>query len=288
MDTISAGATVAFAMECAERGLVPEADLRFGNARAMLALLCRIAARDGLGDLLAEGTRAAARRIGGDAPDFAPHVKGLELPGYEPRALQTMALGFAVGSRGADHNRSGAYEADFSSHADRLQGSAESARLAVETEDRAALIDSLILCKFLRGVFSDLYAESAELLQAVTGWDVTGTELRRTAERIVTAKKLFNVREGWTAAEDTLPRRMLTEGLPAGLGPGASLPAERLREMIAAYYRERGWSSDGYVPTEQLDQLSLTDLTAAIGIQTRNARTAAGSVPLSPASGERG
>ena len=92
-----------------------------------------------------------------------------------------MALGFAVGSRGADHNRSGAYEVDFSTKADRLHGTPEAARLAVETEDRAALIDSLILCKFLRGVFTDLYAESAELLRQVTGWDVTADELRLTA-----------------------------------------------------------------------------------------------------------
>src|SRR5204862_3575442 len=127
--------------------------LRFGAGDGLLDLLPRIARREpGLGDLLAEGTRRAAERIGGNAADFAPHVKGLELPGYEPRALQTMALGLAVGSRGADHNRSGAYEADFSARTDRLHGSADSALLAVDTEDRAALIDSLILCKFLRGV----------------------------------------------------------------------------------------------------------------------------------------
>src|SRR5206468_7357514 len=109
---------------------------------------------------------------------------GLELPGYEPRALQAMALGFAVGSRGADHNRSGAYEIDFSNQSDRLHGSPETARLAVETEDRAALIDSLILCKFLRGVFSDLYAESADLLARATGWAVTADELRTVAQRL--------------------------------------------------------------------------------------------------------
>src|SRR5437879_11627413 len=126
-----------------------------------------------------------------------------------------MALGLAVGSRGADHNRSGAYEADFSARADRHRGTPEAAALAVETEDRAALIDSLILCKFLRGVFTDLYAESADLLRRVTGWDVTADELRTAAKRIVTAKKLFNQREGWTAAEDTLPRRFLSEGLQA-------------------------------------------------------------------------
>ncbi len=159
LDTISAGASIAFAMECAEHGLLHEPDLRFGNGSALLALLKRIAWREGLGDLLAEGTRRAAAVIGGTAPDLAPHVKGLELPGYEPRALQTMALGFAVGSRGADHNRSGAYEVDFSARADRLHGSPEAAVLAVDTEDRAALLDSLILCKFLRGVFTDLYAE---------------------------------------------------------------------------------------------------------------------------------
>jgi aldehyde:ferredoxin oxidoreductase len=261
LDTISAGATVAFAMECAEKGLLEAPRLRFGDGRALLDLLERIGARDGIGDLLAEGTRVAAERIGGKAPDFAPHVKGLEIPGYDPRALQTMALGFAVGSRGADHNRSGAYEADFSARADRLHGTAESAGLAVETEDRAALIDSLILCKFLRGVFADLFAESAELFGLVTGWEVTGTELRRTAERIVTAKKLFNVREGWTAAEDTLPKRMLSEGLPAGIGPGAWLPAERLHEMVAAYYRERRWTPDGQVPEGVSSALGLDELT---------------------------
>ncbi|HJZ93033.1 MAG TPA: aldehyde ferredoxin oxidoreductase family protein [Gemmataceae bacterium] len=259
MDTISAGATVAFAMECAERGLINAPDLRFGNASALLEALEQIASRRGIGNLLAEGTRAAAVRLGGEAPDFAPHVKGLEIPGYEPRALQTMALGFAVGSRGADHNRSGAYEADFSERADRLHGSADSARLAVETEDRAALIDSLILCKFLRGVFASLFDESADLLGRVTGWDVTGDELRETSRRIVTLKKLFNIREGWTPAEDTLPKRMLSEGLPSAAGPGASLPAKRLREMVAAYYRERGWDERGDVPARQIDELGLSE-----------------------------
>jgi aldehyde:ferredoxin oxidoreductase len=222
----------------------------------LLSLLPRIARRaDPLADLLAEGTRRAAERIGGAAPDFAPHVKGLELPGYEPRTLQTMALGFAVGTRGADHNRSGAYEADFSARADRLHGTPAAAALAVETEDRAALIDSLILCKFLRGVFTDLYAESADLLRRVTGWDVTADELRATAQRIVTAKKLYNQREGWTAAEDTLPKRFLSEGLPTGSDCEATLPRERLRAMVAAYYTARGWDADGRVPAAMADQV---------------------------------
>jgi aldehyde:ferredoxin oxidoreductase len=261
LDTISAGATVAFATECAERGLLAADGLRFGSATMLVEMLPRIAHRaDDLSDLLAEGTRRVAERIGGDAPGFAPHVKGLELPGYEPRTLQTMALGFAVGSRGADHNRSGAYEADFSAHADRLHGTPAAAALAVATEDRAALIDSLILCKFLRGVFDDLYAESAELLNRVTGWGVTADELRTAAQRIVVAKKLYNQREGWTAAEDTLPQRILSEGLPAGGERVARLPRERLRAMVRAYYAAREWDSEGRVPKELTIRLRLTDL----------------------------
>ena len=261
LDTISVGATVAFAMECSERGLLEADGLRFGDGEALLALLPRISRReDSLSDLLAEGTRRAAARIGGDAPDFAPHVKGLELPGYEPRTLQTMALGFAVGSRGADHNRSGAYELDFSAKTDRFHGSPEAAALAVDTEDRAALIDSMILCKFLRGVFTDFFAESADLLRIVTGWDITAEELRTTARRIVTAKKLYNVREGWSNSEDTLPRRFLSEGLSTGVATEATLTVERLQTMIDAYYSARGWNADGQVSESQIGELQLTDL----------------------------
>lgn len=159
LDTISAGGTIAFAMECRERGYLPEAP-EFGDAAGLLDLLGDIALRRGLGDLLAEGSRLAAERIGGDAPAFAPQVKGLELPGYEPRALQTLALGLAVGTRGADHNKSGAYELDFGGEVSRLHGDERSAALAVEPEDRAALLDSLILCKFLRAAMPDLWSES--------------------------------------------------------------------------------------------------------------------------------
>jgi aldehyde:ferredoxin oxidoreductase len=260
LDTISTGATIAFAMECGERGLLSAPELRFGNGNVLPMLVEQIGTRKGLGMLLAEGSRRAAETIGGDARRFAPHVKGMELPGYEPRALQTMALGFAVGTRGADHNRSGAYEADFSARADRLHGSPEAARLAVETEDRAAVMDSLILCKFLRGVFTDLYTEGADLLRRVTSWDVEAEELRQIAQRIVTAKKLYNIREGWTASEDTLPERFLSQALPTGTSREAVLPRTRLQEMIQAYYSARGWSADGRVPDETVVQLQLTDL----------------------------
>jgi aldehyde:ferredoxin oxidoreductase len=205
IDTISTGGTIAFAMECVEQGLLDEPWLTFGSGDAMLHAIELIGRREGLGDLLAEGSRFAANEIGQGSIAFAPQVKGLEIPGYEPRALQTMALGFAVGARGADHNRSGAYDVDFSDKVDRRNATLDNVRHAIDTEDKAALMDSLILCKFLRRVFDDFYVESAGMLRAVTGWDVTADELHETAKRIVSAKRQFNLLAGWTPDEDTLP-----------------------------------------------------------------------------------
>ncbi len=239
LDTISAGGTIAFAMECVERGWLNQPWLKFGSAEALLRAIEMIAAREGIGDLLAEGSRCAAAVIGHNSIAIAPQVKGLEIPGYEPRALQTMALGFAVGPRGADHNRSGAYEIDFSEKVDRRHVTIDAVRHAIETEDKAALMDSLILCKFLRGVFTDFYAESAQMLRSVTGWDATAEELRETARRIVSAKRQFNLLAGWTPAEDTLPDRFLSTPLPND--PAASLSRERLDALVAEYHRQRAW-----------------------------------------------
>ena len=257
LDTISAGGTIAWAMECAEQGLIDAPWLRFGDAGALLRALDEIGARRALGDLLAEGSRRASAEVGGEAQSLAVHVKGLELPGYEPRTLQAMALGMAVNPRGADHNRSGAYEADLAGGHDRLAGSAAHAAAAIVTEDRAAIMDSLILCKFLRGVFADPFPEWAALLGAVTGWDVDGAELERTAVRIVLAKRLFNLREGWTCEEDWLPERFLTETLELESGRIAALTPEQLHTMIDAYYGGRGLDGDGLPDADRLEALSL-------------------------------
>jgi aldehyde:ferredoxin oxidoreductase len=255
IDTISAGGTIAFAMECAERGHIEEPWLRFGDGAALMRALRSIVSggrstdlspcHRNLGWLLSEGSRRMALAVGHDSIAFAPQVKGLEIPGYDPRGLQTMALGFAVGSRGADHNRSGAYEVDFSEAVDRRNVNVEAVPLAIETEDKAALMDSLILCKFLRGVFTDFFAEAAEMLRLVTGWDVTPDELRKTAARIVTAKKQFNIRAGWTPAEDTLPDRILHEALPDDAR--AQLAPERLATLVEVYNLARGWTPEGWL-----------------------------------------
>ncbi len=239
IDTISVGGTIAFAMECVERGWLDEPWLTFGSGEALLRAIELVGRREGVGDLLAEGSRRAAQAIGHDSIAFAPQVKGLEIPGYEPRALQTMALGFAVGTRGADHNRSGAYEVDFSDNVDRKRVTVDSVRHAIDTEDKAALMDSLIFCKFLRGVFEDFYAEAADVLHLVTGWNTTAAELHQTAKRIVHAKQQFNLFAGWTPAEDTLPDRFLQSPLPND--PAAALSREQLEAVVGEYHRQRGW-----------------------------------------------
>lgn len=240
LDTISTGGTIAFAMECVERGWLDETWLKFGSGDALLRAIDLIGSRQGLGNMLAEGSRHAAHAIGHNSIAIAPQVKGLEIPGYEPRALQTMALGFAVGARGADHNRSGAYEVDFSDKVDRRRVTLDAVRYAIETEDKAAIMDSLIICKFLRGVLDDFYSETAAMLHHITGWDVTASELHETAKRIVAIKRQFNLLAGWTPAEDTLPERFLSVPLPND--PAASLSRERLDALVTEYHRQRGWS----------------------------------------------
>ena len=256
IDTISTGGTISFAMECVERGLLDLPWLTFGDGTALLRAIDLIGQRDGVGDWLAEGSRRLADRLGGDSARFAPHVKGLEIPGYEPRALQTMALGFAVGSRGADHNRSGAYEVDFSERVNRYALTSQSVPLAIETENAATIMDSMILCKFLRRVFTEFFQSAAEMLEVTTGWDVSAEELVATANRIVSAKKLFNIRAGWTPQEDSLPDRFLQE--PQQDNSEARLSPEQLRVAVRRYNELRGWNADGAITSGRADNLGLS------------------------------
>ena len=265
MDTISAGATIAWAMECFDRGVLTHqetggTELRFGDEDAVMSGLRLIAQRDGLGDLLADGSRAASQVVGKGSGDWAMQVKGLEMPGYEPRSLKTMALGLAVSTRGACHNRSSAYEADFSSRVDRLSVDERRGRITKEGEDFSAVLDSLIWCKFLRKAFDDFYDESAAIYEHVTGWPMTPDQLKQAGERINNLKKLFNIREGWVRSDDTLPPRVLQEKLPTGVARGVGLSREDLDMMIGGYYQARGWTEDGQVPDSKARELGLADL----------------------------
>ena len=265
IDTISAGATIAWAMECFQKGIITPRDtdgidLRFGNQEALMSSLRLIAERRGLGDMLAEGSRRTSRTVGQGSADWAMQVKGLEMPGYEPRSLKTMALGLAVSTRGACHNRSSAYETDFSSRVDRLKADEQRGRITMEGEDFSAVLDSLIWCKFLRKAFDDLYTESAVIYEHVTGWPMTADDLKKAGERINNLKKLFNIREGWTRGDDNLPPRALQEKLPTGVAEGTGLTEEELDLMIDSYYRARGWDEDGNIPDDKLRELGLPDL----------------------------
>ena len=267
MDTISAGVTIAWAMECTERGLLTPQDagglrLRFGDGDALLEALEMIASREGLGDLLAEGTRRASARLGQGSEAWAMHVKGLEMPGYEPRSLQTMALGLAVSTRGACHNRSSAYEADFSAEVDRLRADERRGAIAMRTEDFSAVLDSMIWCKFLRKAFTDFWGESAQAYEWVTGVPTTPEDMRRAGERINNMKKLFNIREGATRADDTLPARVLDEPLADGVAAGVRLTRGDLDMMITSYYRARGWTEEGMIPEGKLEELGIEGLLA--------------------------
>ncbi|MDO8688531.1 MAG: aldehyde ferredoxin oxidoreductase family protein [Dehalococcoidia bacterium] len=269
LDTISTGVTIAWAMECFEKGLLTRKDtdgldLSFGNGAAVAEMVDRISRREGLGDLLAEGTRLAAEKLGGGSEHWAMHSKGLELPGYEPRSLKTMALGYAVGARGGCHNRSPSYEVDMSSKVDRLKSELGRGAMNRDQEDFAAVLDSLSLCKFLRKCFTDFYPEAANIYGLATGIEMNAQELRLAGTRICNAKKAFNILQGWRRDMDWLPGRTMSEPLPDGPGAGVRLTPEELTMMVGDYYESRGWTSQGLIPKEILEQLGLADLWPAL------------------------
>lgn len=253
LDTISTGGTIAFLMQCQGCGLLPDEivsswpDFQFGHGPSLTRLIHEIVSDQP--SLLAQwarlGSRQAAGRIGGGSLQFAAQVKGMEMPGYHPGRLHAMALGMAVGCRGADHNRSGAYEVDFR---EAITDVAKIAAAVIETENKAAVMDSMILCKFIRGVFSDFYEESAAMLQAVTGLHYTSDTLKESARAIVNLRKTFNQREGWTPAEDTLPEMFLCEDGPDDENIEKNvMSASKLQRMIRSYYLQRGWSAEGWL-----------------------------------------
>jgi aldehyde:ferredoxin oxidoreductase len=272
MDTMSTGVVLGWAMEAFERGLLNAAEcdgleLRFGNHEAAVALARKIAAREGLGDLLAEGVKRAAAQLGRGSDQFAMHIKGLEMPGYDPRSLKTFAASLAVGTRGGCHNRSLAYEADVKGEVNRFTVEKGRGKVIKEKEDLAAVYDTLVLCKFIRGCFSDFFPEAAELYTLATGIPMTAEEMQTLGERTCTVKKAFNIREGWTKADDWLPPRLTSEPIPDGPAKGHYITPEELRLEIDDYYEARGWTPDGLIPRRKLEELGMPDIAAEIGVE---------------------
>ena len=182
------------------------------------------------------------------------HVKGLELPGYDPRKLKTLALGLAVAARGACHNRSSAYDIDLSDRLDPAADARARAEAAAAAEDQAALLDSLTLCKFLRHAIADVHNEGAALHRAVTGLPTTAADLHAAGARINETKKRFNLSQGWTRVLDTLPPRLLEPN-----GEESTLSRDWLDRQIAAYYTVRGWDPEGRPNAKSLSPTAVAE-----------------------------
>jgi len=270
LDTISAGVTIAFAMECFEKGLLTAKDtdgieLRFGNDEAMLKVIDLIGRRQGIGDRLAEGTARLARQIGRGSEEFAMHVKGLECGLHEPRLKRGLGLGFMVNPCGADHCNN--MHDDMLAHENGIKpfhplGILEPLPVNEISVRKAGLLrlvnflriicDSLAVCVFVPYTWE----LEADVLKAVTGWDTGIAELLRVAERILTTARLFNVREGFTSADDVLPERFFQPETD-GILSDTHLDRAEYEKAKKFYYALMTWDTSGVPLPEKVEELEI-------------------------------
>lgn len=271
LDALTAGECISWAMELHERGLLTKEetdglDLSWGNGDAMLALIEKIAKREGFGDILADGSRAAAEKLG-RGRDLAMHVKGLDIIMADPRGLKGFGLGYAVSSRGGDHLRSEPFLelSDDPAIGERMFGVPEATlrladrgkgKLVSYFEDWNAVIDALEPCKNIMQNMEILtFDRASKVIEACTGLKMSPADVRRVGERIVNVERAFNVREGIRRRDDTLPRRFREETLPEGASAGTVFDLE---PMLDEYYDERGWDRETGIPhAETLERLGL-------------------------------
>lgn len=262
IDTISAGNIVAFYMELHDKGFLKKEKLEvkpvFGDEEAMMKLIELMGKGEGVGKILQEGVKTVSDKYPG-SEKFAMHVKGLEMPGYEPRAAQAMGLCYAVSERGACHLR--AYTAGielcgYGGGADPLTYDRSKVQLAVDRQDEKAVVDSSVLCFFT--LFGMKLKEVYQMITACTGYEYRNVEeLKKLGARTITLSRLFNVREGFSRKDDTLPHRSLEEVLPEGPAKGHTV---HLNEMLDAYYDIRGWDQEGFPEKETLIKTGLNEI----------------------------
>lgn len=272
IDTISAGTTIAFAMECFENGILTKEDtggidLRFGNAEAMVKVVEMIGERQGLGDLLAEGVARVAKKLGGNAPQYAMQIKGQELPLHEPRFKQGMGLGYGVSPTGADHCHS-VHDTAFATKSldlERFQAfgllepmppqemSVRKARYFYLEGTWRYTLNVLVSCLLVRWD----PAKMAEAVSAITGWNTSLFELHQVGERSATLARQFNLREGFTAEDDTLPNRMFTK-FESGPLAGVAVDERKYHEAMVAYYEMMGWDPSGVPTRGRLAELNVS------------------------------
>jgi len=265
IDTMSTGASIAFAMECYEKGLITRdmadgMDLAWGNPDAVVEMVKKIAMREGLGDLLAEGVRIAAKKIGKGAEEFALHVKGMEPAFHEPRGKKGLALSYGVAQRGWCHLQSNhdddfedpnvGPEFGFVKPLDRLDTSRTKVEYIKRSEDFLTLQNSMLVCMHLYWLRSYVQPKDFHrLINAVTGWNASPEELLKDGERIFNLVRAFNVREGVRRKDDYIPKR-LQEPITDGIYKGQALPRDVLDRMLDDYYEMRGWDKETGIPTE--------------------------------------
>ncbi len=275
LDTISCGATIAWAMDCFERGLLTTADtdgleLRFGNAEAMLQMVEKIARREGFGDVLAEGSARAAQIVGRGTEALVVAVKKQEVPAHMPQVKRSLSLIYAVNPFGADH-QSSEHDPSYRYYKERMAEigltnpqpddvlNEEKVRFALTTQYLYSALDTVNICQFVFGPAWHLYGagQLVEAIQKITGWDVTLEELLRVGERRLNMLRAFNAREGFTRADDTLPKKF-TQALTGGASDGIKLDPAELERAKDIYYRMTGWDPQTGNPTpEKLKELGL-------------------------------
>ena len=287
MDSMSMGVTISYAMECYEKGVLKKEDfkctqfpegieLNFGNGEGAVALAKMIRDREGIGNLLAEGTRIASKAIdeerGTESYKWAMNIKGLECPGYDARGLKTFSVGLAVGTRGGCHNRSAAYDPDIQGEVNRFTIDETRGKVAADSEEYAAVCDTLPLCKFIRRCFTGkadragAWPSIAKLINATTGWHYDYDDVDMIGIRAHTIKKAFNIREGWTTEDDDLPWRWKHDPMTKGASAGYIVTEEELAYLKDIYYKAKGWTADGMLPKELLVKLGMPDVAEQIGV----------------------
>lgn len=259
MDTISAGGCLSFACELFERGLLTPADtdqldLSWGNKEALFALIGKIGRREGLGEILADGVKRASDHFGKDAASYAIHIKGLELPGYEPRAVKGYALSMATANIGGSHMY-GRPRAELSGLVDPFTETEKGGAIA-QVQKEQALEDSLVACTFGNSGLKTI--DYAKFLTAATGIEsfAEPDQLLKIGERIICVERCFNVREGFGRKEDTLPKRMLTEPLQDA-GPATNQIVKDLDALLDEYYDSLGYTKEGIPTIEKLKELKI-------------------------------
>jgi len=274
LDTITAGSTIAFALECYEKGILTKEqtdglELKFGDGELVVGLIEKIAYREGIGNLLAQGSKAMSEKLGQGSEHFAMHVKGLELPAYDPRAAKITGLGYVTANRGGDHITAYVQGPTFidapfllvedSTIEDPFVANPAEAKVVIDLENALTMFDCIGACKFM-GIL--LPAEDyVQLISHATGWDFKVADFRKSGERIYNLMRAFCVREGITREADTLPKRLMEDPLPKGPAEGMVIDKDTLEMLKDAYYEMRGWDKETGKPSaEKLAELGLEDI----------------------------